>query len=583
MIKFRAGPPVWAIAALLPLAACQHALSSQRPGIDVSRSVLDEDESANDIWESLDAAYQGGMAALAAKDYPQAIGLLSHAADGDYLAAQLALAGLYLSRGQAGDAELGRRWTRKAAEDGDANAQLALALLLQGGRGGPRDDAEAVEWLARASEGGVNQATFRLANAYYAGQGVPQNHAKASELFEASARAGSLSAMYNLGVILRDGQGAPRSLPLAFAWLSLAAAQPSLTQANALAALTRLRSQMSAEELAAGALALQRLAGELRPTKRKAAALAQAEPGPPRRIGGLTPSDGFLQAGASTHSDVLVRNLVGEQTRYAFRSAMFAQASANWRTPLKSLGRAVMVTNLVAYGSQPMVASDTAVGYAGLTIGPQFISTVGRSVLLRPYLTVDATGVDWRPFATSFGAGLNLTRVLDRDTVVFLNGQVTRRDVRRSAVYSRNAELSGTESNLALRVSRRVAPWLNGSLALSGQRMDAAAVWRDYGQVRGALVLNFSLADGLLSRASRPARVSLSAFAARRDYARTDPFIPRSTRRKDDELGYRLSAEAPLSSRLSLTAGFAATNRDSTVTIYKYRNAEGTLAAVLLF
>jgi TPR repeat protein len=45
-------------------------------------------------------------------------------------------------------------WFRKAAEQGDANAQYALGFMYANGNRVPQDDAQAMGWLRKAAEQG---------------------------------------------------------------------------------------------------------------------------------------------------------------------------------------------------------------------------------------------------------------------------------------------------------------------------------------------------------------------------------------------------------------------------------------------
>ena len=45
-------------------------------------------------------------------------------------------------------------WFRRAAERGNADAQVILGLRYEGGRGVPRDHRQAIVWLRRAAEQG---------------------------------------------------------------------------------------------------------------------------------------------------------------------------------------------------------------------------------------------------------------------------------------------------------------------------------------------------------------------------------------------------------------------------------------------
>ncbi len=56
----------------------------------------------------------------------------------------------------------GLKWFRKAAEQGDADAQLGLAAMYSQGKGVPEDDDEAIKWLRKAAAQGNAQAVRAL-------------------------------------------------------------------------------------------------------------------------------------------------------------------------------------------------------------------------------------------------------------------------------------------------------------------------------------------------------------------------------------------------------------------------------------
>ena len=57
----------------------------------------------------------------------------------------------------AGDFET----TKKAAEQGDAEAQYNLGVMYANGDGLPEDDAEAVRWYRMAAEQGIRRGTVQ--------------------------------------------------------------------------------------------------------------------------------------------------------------------------------------------------------------------------------------------------------------------------------------------------------------------------------------------------------------------------------------------------------------------------------------
>ena len=54
------------------------------------------------------------------------------------------------------------RWYREAAKQGRATAQLALAFMLNAGRGVAKDEMASFRWLSRAAEHGHVEAQFML-------------------------------------------------------------------------------------------------------------------------------------------------------------------------------------------------------------------------------------------------------------------------------------------------------------------------------------------------------------------------------------------------------------------------------------
>lgn len=68
---------------------------------------------------------------------------------------------------------------RRAAELGDARAQLELGNLCCDGKGVPQDYTQAAAWYRRAAEQGSPWAQYILGGLYDKGQGVSQNYAEA--------------------------------------------------------------------------------------------------------------------------------------------------------------------------------------------------------------------------------------------------------------------------------------------------------------------------------------------------------------------------------------------------------------------
>ena len=105
------------------------------------------------------------------------------------------------------------KWSRKAAEQGDAEAQFNLGIMYHNGQGVPQDHAEAARWYRKAAEQGDADAQFNLGLMYHNGQGVPQDHAEAARWSRKAAEQGHAGAQFNLGVQVRHrprGAAGPR-------------------------------------------------------------------------------------------------------------------------------------------------------------------------------------------------------------------------------------------------------------------------------------------------------------------------------------------------------------------------------------
>ena len=86
------------------------------------------------------------------------------------------------------------RWYRKAAEQGDADAQYSLGVMLDNGAGVPEDDAAAVRWYRKAAEQGDADAQHKLGRMYADGAGVSQDNVSAYAWASVAAAQGLIDA-----------------------------------------------------------------------------------------------------------------------------------------------------------------------------------------------------------------------------------------------------------------------------------------------------------------------------------------------------------------------------------------------------
>ncbi len=113
----------------------------------------------------------------------------------------------------------------KKAAAGDADAQVALGMAYDQGKGVLQDRRKAAEWFGKAAEQGVAQAQFNLGTMYDYGVGVKKNEAKALELFEKAAVQGLADAQFNLGNMYAEGRGTAQDLAKAIGWYDKAGIQ----------------------------------------------------------------------------------------------------------------------------------------------------------------------------------------------------------------------------------------------------------------------------------------------------------------------------------------------------------------------
>jgi TPR repeat protein len=83
------------------------------------------------------------------------------------------------------------KWYRKAAEQGNAEAQLYLGCSYLIGRGVPKDSAEHLNWTRKAAQQGFADAQVQLGHLYEIGQGVPKDFSEAYMWINLAAASGN--------------------------------------------------------------------------------------------------------------------------------------------------------------------------------------------------------------------------------------------------------------------------------------------------------------------------------------------------------------------------------------------------------
>jgi TPR repeat protein len=97
------------------------------------------------------------------------------------------------------------KWWRRAAEQGNTEAQFQLGDAHRTGRGIERNDTEAAQWFRLAAESGDPTAQNNLGSAYLNGCGVLQDQEEAMKWYRLAADQGDPGGQYNLAALYAEG------------------------------------------------------------------------------------------------------------------------------------------------------------------------------------------------------------------------------------------------------------------------------------------------------------------------------------------------------------------------------------------
>ncbi|MDF0643909.1 MAG: tetratricopeptide repeat protein [Nitrospira sp.] len=150
---------------------------------------------------------------------------------------------------------------RKAAEQGNPEAQNRLGTLYSEGRGVPQDYSRAKQWFDKAAEQGHPGAQVNLGTLYFQGNGAPESEQMALSWFRRAAAQGDALAFAKLGLMYEQGRGVPQDFIQAHMWYNLSAAHGEKRALERRDALTR---QMTPAQIAEA----QRLAREWTPKQK---------------------------------------------------------------------------------------------------------------------------------------------------------------------------------------------------------------------------------------------------------------------------------------------------------------------------
>jgi uncharacterized protein len=162
---------------------------------------------------------------LGAKDVARAVALWKRSGEVLGRSAHLVADILYRGNGMPKDEAAGIQWYRKAAELGEAEAQLFFGNLLWDGKGVEKSQAQAVGWYEKAAAQGQAKAAAYAGDAYEKAQGVQRDLGKAFGLYRKAAEAGDAYGQVKMGEYNARGLVGEPNLREAERWWSKAAEQ----------------------------------------------------------------------------------------------------------------------------------------------------------------------------------------------------------------------------------------------------------------------------------------------------------------------------------------------------------------------
>ena len=152
--------------------------------------------------------------------------LLKKAARDGNVEAQIRLGNCYYDGdGVSQNFTLAADWYEKAAKQNNPQGQNCLGICYHYGKGRKIDQKKSVKLFRKASEQGYIKAYNNLGISYKNGEGVPLNYNEAFVLIEKAARAGHAVAQHNLGDLYFNGQGVLKNYTKAVEWYKKAADQ----------------------------------------------------------------------------------------------------------------------------------------------------------------------------------------------------------------------------------------------------------------------------------------------------------------------------------------------------------------------
>lgn len=158
----------------------------------------------------------------------EAIAACSVPAEANDAKAQIALSRLY-SGTLYGDFRRNYKkafeWMQAAANQGDTDAEIAMAEMYIRGEVVPMNAKKAKAWYEKGAAKGDLDGLNGLARIYRYGTGVRKDQEKAFEYYQQASLQGHTRSQVGLGMAYRDARGVKKNLVYAYAWFLIASSK----------------------------------------------------------------------------------------------------------------------------------------------------------------------------------------------------------------------------------------------------------------------------------------------------------------------------------------------------------------------
>ena len=207
-------------------AAARSAEAAEKPPEDAVGQNMELAAARGEAWAMVMLGQKKVASGVDGRQIREGLEMIRRAADQGDAGAQYELATMHAEgRGVVRDSNLAILWGRKAAEQGNVEAQFSVGKILIESSD-EEDRATAAEYLQKASDAGNIQAVLFWATALGRGEyGLIKDEARAEAMLRPWAEAGNSDCQFVLAALYRFGDSYAARRDEAYVWMQRAADQ----------------------------------------------------------------------------------------------------------------------------------------------------------------------------------------------------------------------------------------------------------------------------------------------------------------------------------------------------------------------